>query len=1049
MKLLSCCPVARRCRVGAFAYAMFVLVLSGMALNVGGTVLLAQSNSAARSVVLKPDNGTVRRVLTRDTIMCGVGVEKSGAVPHGVVAQDTGAHKFDSKGRRFWVAFMDNFGSGGDGEKSDLRLYVSCDRPTTVHLRYFATTQTADVDVPEANVAVEIRVRDLFGDFVELSPGDRGVSNKTIQVNADDDITLYGVNIRQMSSDAFLGLPDDVLTRRYIVLGYTNGYNTQSGSYDMPSEFAVIAIENGTELQIKPSAQLNSFKDKQPFVVTLDSGQVFYAEADVSSEQDVSGTEIRATKPIAVFGGNRRTAIPTNVGNFRDHLVEQLPPLEAWGREAIITPHFNITAESRYTAVVRVLAAFDGTSWTLNGVARQPMRAARPVEIPLRDEPLVIKADQPILVAQYEHSVGDVTDFGQGYSLGDPFMMIVSPPEQYDTAYAFQCVNHQEFLTHFVNVVIPTDAIRSLTIDDVAMVDIATFMEIPDTRFSYAQIQLSAGAHYARADSGFGLYVYGFGRANSYGYPGGTLFRTLVSDFQPPEIQPIPGCGEMTGLVYDSHITDTGVDSCYATGETKNVDLTIGPFVSGVDTVRYHAVLRDPYQDGRVGIKAIDSGGRSLTRVVDIPGFTIRAVGMVGNVPQAVDTLVVFNGLEFCRSVELENYGAFPRTITSVGVASSVSSTLKINAPVPMVLAPGERRPIQICYSGAFDTVYTVSLKISSECVDRTVATVPIVSRIDTSGPAITRVGDACSGGYTLSAAEPRYMQSGVASVQFDQLVNCRATLAPDSADLPTTQLTTTLVRIDERQDMIYRMRVRDAVGNEDVIADTIPGFTLAVTGLRGDQLALRLERDLQIDSLVLDGRRCDSVVLNNYGLKTLRLTTVRMRGNQSFSIPPSQLPVILAPGEGRKISICIEGVRAGEIEDTLLVEGECGINEEVAMKAPVNWIMGTGHDQCNNAISLQMYAPTKRTFMAAPVPNPVVSGTSYIDLGLTSSQTVRLEVVGLNGNVAMPVLTGVELPAGINRVEFDLSRLDSGPYFCRLITSSGEVFVEKLVIGR
>jgi len=1006
MKFVNGCSVTRR-RIGAFVCVGLALglVLAESFAGLGGSVLRAQTDSSA--------------------------------------------HKFDSKGKRFWVAFMDNFGSGGDGEKSDLWLYVSCDRPTTVHLRYFATSQTADIAVSEANVPVEIRVRDLFGDFVELSANDRGVSNKTIQVNADDEITLYGVNIRQMSSDAFLGLPDDVLTRRYIVLAYPNGYNVQSGSYDMPSEFAVIAVENGTEVRIDPSARLNNDKTLDPFVVTLDSGQVYFAEANWSSEQDVSGTEIRATKPVAVFGGNRRTSIPTSVGNFRDHLVEQLPPLEAWGREALVTPHFNITPQSGYTAVVRVLAAFDVTSWTLDGVAQQPLRAARSVEIPLRDKPMVIQADKPILVAQYEHSVGDVTDFNQGYSLGDPFMMIVSPPEQYDTAYAFQCVNHREFLSHFVNVVIPTDAIASLTIDDVAMADIVTFMPIPGTRFSYAQIQLAAGAHYARADSGFGLYAYGFGRANSYGYPGGTLFRTLVSDFQPPEIQPIPGCGQMTGLVYDSRITDTGVDSCYATPETENVDLTIEPFAPGADTVRYHAVLRDPYQDGRVGVKAIDSGGRSLTRVVDIPGFTVRAVGMVDSRPTTIDTLVVFNGMEFCTSVEIENYGKFPRTITSIGATSSIPSNLKITAPVPMILAPGEHRPIQICYSGALDTVYTVRLDIGNECIDRTVATVPIVSRIDTSGPALSRVGDPCSGGYTLSADEPRYMQSGVASIQFDQLVNCRAALTPDSTSFPVAMLTTSLVRLDPRQDMIYRMRLRDVVGNEEVIADTVAGFTLAITGLRGDQLAMRLDRNLEVDSLVLSAHRCDSVVLNNYGLKPLRLTNVRMRGNESFSIPPAQLPLLLAPGEQRKIAICIEGTRAGELDDTLLVEGECGIDEQVALKAPVNWISGTGHDQCNNAISLQMYAPTKRTFLAAPVPNPVTAGTSYIDIGLTASQAVRLDVVALDGRVALPVLGGVNLQAGINRVSFDLSRLDSGPYFCRLVTASGDVFVEKLVIGR
>ncbi len=955
----------------------------------------------------------------------------------------------DSKGKKFWVAFMANYGSGGEGETSDLRLYVSCDKPTKVRITYEETVQIFDVDVDFPNTPVEIDINALYGAGVELNMGDRGVTKKTIIVEAEDDITLYGVNIRAMSADAFLGLPDDILTRRYIVLAYPNALNGQQGfdNYDMPSQFAVIAIENGTELKVTPSASVNGRGDLAPFTVALDSGEVFFAQADLSNLQDVSGTELLASKPIAVFAGNRRTSIPTLVGNFRDHLVEQLPPLESWGKQALVAPLFNITPSSNYTAVVRVLSAFNGTNWTLDGVPQPPLSAARPVEIPIRRDPVVITADQPIMVAQYEHSVGDVTSASEGYSLGDPFMMLIPPPEQFDTSYAFQCVNHPEFLRHFVNVVIPSDAVNSLTIDGNLIA--IPFNQIPGTRFSYAQIELDAGSHHARADSAFGLYSYGYGKANSYGYPGGTLFRTLVTDFQSPEISPEIDCDRIKGVAYDDRITDSGIDSLLTTSGTKNVDFKAEPFTSGADSVFFQATLIDPYQDGYIGVKAIDSGGRSLTRVISLPGFTMRATGMTGNDPLTVDTLVIFNGRRFCTSVDVENYGAFERTVSRITLGEGALTGLSIGADLPMVLKPGERRRVQICYDGYLDTTYMAQVVIEGECVGREIARVPLISRIDTTGPALGRIGEPCIGDYTLGIAEPHNLQSGIASIETENLVNCQAIISPDSTGLPASSATVGFRRIDPRHDMIYTVRLRDVVGNERVVTDTIGGFTLAVTGLLGDTLAMRLGRDWVGDSLVITSRRCDSVALSNYGARALSLATIRMRGNLAYSIPPSQLPITLAPGEVRKLAVCVEGRMSGDQEDTLLVDGECGINEEVLVKNHVGWISGTGSDICNNALSIQMFAASKRTFMTTPVPNPVSDVVAYVDVGLTRAEAIRLDVMDLDGNVALPILSGVQMGAGISRITFDISTVPNGAYFCRMVTAGGEVRVEKVVVNR
>lgn len=441
-------------------------------------------------------------------------------------SQAANAQARDNRGEEFWVAFMANNGSGDWDETSQMELYISCERPTNVTITYHQNGRTRTVPIPKANTPVLVDISQMFGTGVEIaSAATDSISRRTLKVVADDEITLYGANIRNMSADAFMGLPTDVLSGRYIVLAYPNGYaNSGFGSeYDMPSELVVLATKNGTEVNIKSPAQINGWRANQSFSVRLDSGQAYFAQASLNGPQDVSGTTISADKPVAVYGGVKRASIPVNVGNYRDHLVEQLPPLETWGNEAIITPHFPITPESRYTAVVRVIAANDSTTWTLDDVPQPMLRVGKSVEIPLT-KAQHIAASGPILVAQYEHSVGlGITE------LGDPFMMLIPPPQQFDSIYSFQCVINDEFKAHYANVVIPTNATGSLRIDGGAVRE--SFRPIPNTRFSYAQIQLSAGAHFARADSTFGLYVYGYGAANSYGYPGGMLLKDLT---QPP-----------------------------------------------------------------------------------------------------------------------------------------------------------------------------------------------------------------------------------------------------------------------------------------------------------------------------------------------------------------------------------------------------------------------------------------------------------------------------------------------------------------------------------
>lgn len=947
----------------------------------------------------------------------------------------------DTKGRKFWITFMLN---EGNEPPSDLRIYMAGEVPTVARVIYHLTNDTVVVPLLVPRTTVEVKLNAVFGSAVELANGEE-FSEKSIEVLANDDITLYGININAKSADAFLGLPDDVLTGRYIVLGYPNGPMDNLGGGPKryaPSEFAVVGTEDGTTVKITaPQGTVINGRLTTAFTIGLDKGQVFFGEAQTVGAQDISGTEVVSNKPVAVFGGNDRTSVPSWIGNFRDHLVEQIPPLEAWGKEAVLTPFYKITPSSPHIAEARILAAFDNTVWRIDGVQQTPpLMRGKPVRIDLT-KAQVVTADQPILVAQYEHSVDVYSNPGNPASqplLGDPFMTLIPPSEQFDTAYAFQSVTHEEFddTAHFINVVIPNTATSTVTIDGVN--GGWAFTAIPGSRFSYAQIRVRPGAHYIRANEPFGLYAYGYGAANSYGYNGGMLFRTLVNDFEPPVITADSKCDSLIGVAFDAHITDTGVDSLYITGAPQNLNVSIDAFTPPKDSVYFHARLIDPYQDGMVTLKAIDSGGRSFTRVVGVPGFTVHVPGTSGTNPAILDTLFSFNGKTFCRQFPLENYGRFRQVITAVDLLPDLPAGAAVNATFPITLDPGEKKNIEICFGVSGDTSMLREIHVRGECLDRMVAAVPLAGAIDTTVPELVKPDQPCLEDYVLHFVDRSRFGFAIANV--DYVINGEAVPSNDPSEIR-------LRWHDRRQDLIYQVRIADRAGNSILERDTLAGFTVAALDQIGDTISVSRNLGWTGDSLDLGTARCDSVTLTNFGRRPIRIAMATLLGNVGLSVPPTQFPIDIAPGEKKKIELCLARANVSMLNDTLLITDVCGTAELVPLSTPIRSVDVLGMDNCRSILHVSMFAPTKRTFMTTPVPNPVAGTSASVDVGLVNAQVVSIELRDAKGEHAIDVIRNVQLDAGISRIEFDLSSVKSGAYFCTMTTAEGERVVEKMIV--
>ncbi len=400
----------------------------------------------------------------------------------------------DSKGTDFWLTFPGNLGT------PTVTLFITGDENTTGNISFLGNNLPFNVTggaITTVNLPTTVLINTS-----------NTVASNGVHITAGKEITIYGLNRIQATTDAFLALPTDILGTSYINLGYKN-------SVVNGTQFAVVATQDATTVTITPTVATDGRAAGVPYNIVLNQGQT-YMLRNTASSTDLSGSIITSTKPIAVFGSQQCANIPPGV-TFCDYIVEQLPPTTAWGRNFISVPLKTRTRGDTF----RFLASNDNTTVRVNGAVVATLDKGEFFETILTASSQ-ITSDKAILVAQYSNG----TSFDNVTS--DPFMMLIPPFEQFLGNYTFATPS-SGFRINFVNVVAPQAAVGSLRLDGV-VIPAASFTNIGSTGFAGAQIDIGLGTHTINGSTlPFGIFVYGFDNFDSYGYPGGQSISEVAS----------------------------------------------------------------------------------------------------------------------------------------------------------------------------------------------------------------------------------------------------------------------------------------------------------------------------------------------------------------------------------------------------------------------------------------------------------------------------------------------------------------------------------------
>ncbi len=405
-----------------------------------------------------------------------------------------------SQGTEFWVAFPANLTQTGARQ-----LYITAEVNTEVNVTIVNPAFSTTIDVAAgtlATVNLPLSV-DVTGNGV--------VEDKGIHITADNPVTVYGMNQRDASTDAYLALPVDAVGNDYLVMGYTRDY-----SFSSFAQLTIVATEDNTSVTIVPTETGGGFTAGVSGNVVLNQGQVFQLRSNTTGA-DYTGSSVVSDKPISVFGGNDCTNIS---GNLRacDHLVQQMVPTEGWGQSFLTVP----LATRQAGDVFRIMAQQSGTQVSINGSVVATLGTGEFYETILASNTYNrITANNPILVGQYSRSsdADGVTS--------DPFFSLVPPDEQFLNNYIISA-GTPNIPINYLNITSPTANTGTVKVDGTTVAE-GAWTVISGTNFSGAQVSVSNGIHTVSSNLPIGLLVYGFGNYDSYGYLGGQAFAAVAT----------------------------------------------------------------------------------------------------------------------------------------------------------------------------------------------------------------------------------------------------------------------------------------------------------------------------------------------------------------------------------------------------------------------------------------------------------------------------------------------------------------------------------------
>ena len=363
--------------------------------------------------------------------------------------------------------------------------------------------------------------------------------SKGIIITAENhkQVFVYGAQDIHRAADSLLVLPPHdlgaVSYTYFAVMIHTldSGYlKVTDGMVDIHALVGIVSAKSDTLLTITPTQNVTigteSVQAGESIDVTLRRAETLL----IAFVGDLTGTKVTSNSPISFVCGDQCTFVPSGVLAC-DQIVEQLPPVEAWGRQFATAPLktrnssdvFRIVA-SEYSTTVNISCVL--TSGAQGYVDTFTLNEGSFADVQVNSTDFCwMEADKSILLLQF--AVGTTADSVPS----DPFMALVPAVSHYTNSLTLPIISSSmNNFTHYLNIIIPAEhyqpgqifldgqSLQSLALEFVAIVHKG------ETVAYAAQVTVNATTHtliHGNSTGLLGVVSYGFAYRSSYGHIGG------------------------------------------------------------------------------------------------------------------------------------------------------------------------------------------------------------------------------------------------------------------------------------------------------------------------------------------------------------------------------------------------------------------------------------------------------------------------------------------------------------------------------------------------
>ncbi len=584
-----------------------------------------------------------------------------------------------TEGRRYVVAFPQVWASPTEKPMPQpMQLFISSKTKTTVRVQTPAgINDAARIDreyTVEANKVLKIPVTTAY--MNQESETRKGYG---ILVTSKKPISVTTYQAWMGNGEMARHLPVEGWGKNYYSMNfYQDRYGNSSGYKYRPSQILIIADKDNTVVSYTPTVDTEggveapSVRKGATQTINLERGETFLIKAKIIEDQnkewttDLTGTLIRASKPVGVVSGHTKVAImrypdvlpPTGMFAAEAHFVrsnvhDAMLPLEMAGTKFVTTPckytPARVTGQGSVEFgidddrgdVVRVVALEDGTvvrSMRQDGSEMMNVWSLKRGETRLVTDlqvPTYWESNKPVLMGQYGKSYAKILppalrgsgakegEEAQGHPTVESGMPMLQYVPSVDRWVDYAVFHAPEGMDNFFNIVFKKSEIGKIKVDGRSLTSAfgGAMRLIAGTEYAYIATPIGSGDHFVESDDASVRWVaWNYGSLD--GLQQGRAYGTPVSiDMTIPcddslAVSEVIVCGDVTGegKILPENTQCGSIFAVYPE-DMANYELIVDEeFNSGDRNVTFRLKVLDKSKDASATVRVVSRSGKFVEK---------------------------------------------------------------------------------------------------------------------------------------------------------------------------------------------------------------------------------------------------------------------------------------------------------------------------------------------------------------------------------------------------------------------------------------------------